>query len=233
MSLITVLSTTMLFAGVPVSKQVPVKNIFVPQGFDNNDNVELVVTGYLPNLCHKSPKVTTEIIDNKVSVKLTSLYYQDSNPYCPEMVVPFKKVVELGAMPKGNFKIVVNEDSKWEKSDELVVKAAVDNNIDNYQYAYVEEIQQNIEKDVLTLRGYNPSDCYELSDVTYISNGEDTYSVLPRMKKVRDFCPMKMMPFSISWRLPKELDAKKVLLHVRTLNGNSINKIINNFEEIQ
>lgn len=230
LSLITILSTTALFAGVPISKKVPVSKIYVPQGFDSNDNVELVITGFLPNLCHKSPKVKTEIIDNKVNVTLTSLYYQESNPYCPEMVVPFKKVVEIGSMPKGNFKVVVNEDTKYEKSDELFVKAALDNNIDNYQYAYVEEIQQNIEKEVLTLRGYNPSDCYELSEVTYISNGEDTYSILPRMKKVRDFCPMKMMPFSISWRLPKELDSKKILLHVRTLNGNSINKIINNFE---
>lgn len=229
-SLISVLSTSLLFAGVPISKKVPVDNIFVPKGFDSNDNVELVVTGFLPNLCHKSPKTTTEIIDNKINVTLTSLYYQKSNPYCPEMVVPFKKVVELGALPKGDFKIVVNEKTKWEKKDDLFVKAPIDSNIDNYQYAYVEEIQENIEKDVLTLKGYNPSDCYEISQVSYISNGEDTYSVLPRMKKIRDFCPMKMMPFSISWKLPKELDAKKLLLHVRTLNGNSINKIITNFE---
>ena len=76
--------------------------------------------------------------------------------------------------------------------------------------------------------GYNPSDCYELDKVTYVSNDKDTYSVLPRLKKVKEFCPVKLKSFTITWKVPRQLDAKNVLLHVRTLNGNSVNKIIKN-----
>jgi hypothetical protein len=226
-----ILSSNILLASVPETRMIPVEHIFVPKGFDSNDNVEIVITGILPNLCHKSPKVKMNIKANKIELTLTSLYYHHSNPFCPEMVVPFKKVVEIGVLQKGNYKIVVNETTNWKIENSIMILAAKDKQVDNYQYAYVDEIQENVEKDVLTLRGYNPSDCYEIDKVTYISNGSDTYSVLPKMKKVRDFCPMKMMPFSISWEVPHQLKAKNVLLHVRTLNGNSINKIIKNFEE--
>ena len=39
-------------ASTPTEKLVPVDHIYVPTGFDSNDTVEVVVTGYLPNLCH-------------------------------------------------------------------------------------------------------------------------------------------------------------------------------------
>jgi hypothetical protein len=45
------------------------------------------------------------------------------------------------------------------------------------------------------------------------------------MKKIRDFCPMKMTPFSYDIEVPKSLANPKILLHVRSMDGNSINSI--------
>ena len=58
------------------------------------------------------------------------------------------------------------------------------------------------------------------------SNGENTYSVLPIMKQNSELCPMKLVPFEYEISIPKELDKKKVLLHVRSMNGSSINRIV-------
>ena len=227
-SFLSLLTTSLLFAGVPVLKQVPVNHIYTPKGFDSNDNIEIVITGTLPNLCHKAPKAFVKRDGKNINITVKSLYYQSDNPYCPEMIVPFKKVVDLGPMDKGKFNIIVNKDSRWEMKDNLKIKKPIDDNIDNYQYAYVEEIRANDREDEITLMGYNPSDCYELDKVTYVSNDKDTYSVLPRLKKVKEFCPVKLKSFTITWKVPRQLDAKNVLLHVRTLNGNSVNKIIKN-----
>ena len=33
---------------------VPVDNVYSPKGFDANDNSEVIVSGFLPNLCYKN-----------------------------------------------------------------------------------------------------------------------------------------------------------------------------------
>ena len=83
---VAVLLGSVAHAGTPVEKMIPVDHAFIPAGFDSNDSVEIVITGYLPNLCHKAPSAKVEITGTKVDVKMTSLYYQESNPFCPEMV---------------------------------------------------------------------------------------------------------------------------------------------------
>ena len=55
-------------AGTPVERLVPVKNIFSPEGFDSNDNVEVIVEGHLPNLCHKTPMKTVSINGNSIGI---------------------------------------------------------------------------------------------------------------------------------------------------------------------
>lgn len=230
MKLLTILGFLSLTSSIAYSstmKMVPIDHIYIPQGFDSNDNVEIVVTGYLPNLCYKSPKALVQIRERNIFVTIKSIFFKNSNPYCPEMIVPFNKTVDIGALDKGKYNIIINKNTEYEKIDDIRIKTPLNNSVDNYQYAYVQEIQKK--KNTIILKGYNPSDCYALGQVQYISNNEDVYSILPRMKKVREFCPMKLVPFTISWKIPNELDSKKILIHVRTLNGNSVNRIINNF----
>lgn len=223
--LASVLVSSAAMAGTPVSKVVPVDHAFIPAGFDSNDNVEVVITGYLPNLCHKSPSAKVEIKGNKVDIKMTSLYYQASNPFCPEMVVPFTKSVQLGVMDKGNYEITVNGKSPWEKKEKIAILESSSNAVDEFNYAYVQYIDKEVGNNEVALKGYNPSDCFVLDEISHINNKKDSFSVLPKMKQVREFCPMKMIPFSYDWEVPAELPSKKVLIHVRTMDGNSVNTI--------
>jgi hypothetical protein len=222
----TLLIGNVSFAGTPISKIVPVDHAFIPAGFDSNDNVEVVITGYLPNLCHKSPSAKVEIKGSKIDIKMTSLYYQESNPFCPEMVVPFTKSVALGVMDKGNYEITVNGKSPWEKKEKIAILESTSNAVDEFQYAYVQYIDKEIGNNEVALKGYNPSDCFVLDKITHVSNKKDAYSVLPKMKQIREFCPMKMIPFSYDWKVPTELESEKVLIHVRTMDGNSVNTVI-------
>lgn len=214
-------------AGVPIEKEVPVDHLYIPAGFDSNDNVEVVITGFLPNLCHKNPdaKVTYNSAGN-VDIKVTSLYYDESNPFCPEMVVPFTLPVSLGVMDTGVYAIAVNQGSQKSKTGKLVVMESVSNAIDNYHYAYVSNVLKKEGSHRIHLKGYNPSDCFVLDKITAQSNKSDTFSILPKMKQIREFCPMKMVPFTYEFEVPKTLTKKQILLHVRTMDGKSVNTIM-------
>jgi len=218
-----------VFAGVPQERRVPVDHLYIPAGFDSNDNVEVVVTGFLPNLCHKNPDAAVTYKTNgDVEVEVTSLYYDETNPFCPEMVVPFTLSVPLGVMDAGEYKINVNKENNKNKAIEstLVVQESISNAIDTYHYAYVSNVLKKPGSHRIHLKGYNPSDCFVLDKIESIDNGKDTFSVLPKMKQVRSFCPMKMVPFTYEFEVPKNLNEKNILIHVRTMDGKSINTIL-------
>lgn len=221
------ISSAMAMGSTPIEKLVPVDHVYLPSGFDSNDNVEIVITGFLPNLCHKSPASKVKIEGGKVNIEMTSLYYQASNPYCPEMVVPFTETVTLGLLDKGNYEITVNGKSAWELSGNMKIAESTSNAVDEFNYAYVNYIDKEVGDGVVAFKGYNPSDCFVLDEITHVSNEKDTYSVLPKMKQVSEFCPMKLVPFTYDWEVPTDIRDDKVLLHVRTMEGRSVNTIYN------
>lgn len=217
---------SMAFAGTPIKKETPVTHVYAPNGFDTNDSAEIVISGFLPNLCHKSPSATVKIVGKTIEVKVTSLYYHATNPFCPEMVVPFLETVNMGALDRGNYKVIVNKGTQWERNQSFEIVDSSSNSIDEYSYAYVTYIEkEGVPNGYVKLKGYNPSDCFKLDKIEYVHNGKDTYSVLPKMRQISDFCPRKMVPFEYEWKVPEDLETPQVLLHVRSLNGKSVNSV--------
>lgn len=228
--LITILALVSLAGNAAAStttvKKVPVNHVFSPTGFDSNDSSEIVISGILPNLCYKSPSSAVTVNGKNIEVEVTSLYHPEVA--CPEMAVPFTETVHLGVMDKGNYKITVNKKSQFQIASSIKIAESTSNSVDDFNYAYVDYVEKELGSNIVKLKGFNPSDCFVLDKVDYVSNGSDTYSVLPKMKQVSSFCPMKLVPFSYEFEVPKELNAPKVLLHVRTMNGNAVNSIFNN-----
>lgn len=213
---------------------VPVDAIYSPKGFDDNDFAEVVVSGHLPNLCYKSPTVSIRRDGYKIQVALESLQARPvEGEACGEMIVPFFETVQLGVLSEGEYKIEVNGKSVYRKVGRLEVTKSFTNVMDDFLYANVEYVDKAFGSRTVKLKGHNPSDCYELDEVRFAHNGTDTYSILPKMKQVREFCPMKMMPFEYEVEVPKTLKAGLVLLHVRSMNGKSVNTLFPNYMELQ
>jgi len=111
----------------------------------------------------------------------------------------------------------------------MQIAEASSSSIDEAIYANVEEVVKADDGSrKVILKGHNPSDCFELKEIEIKDNGVDVYSVLPKMKQVRAFCPKKMIPFSYEFDVPQNLEADKVLLHVRVMDGRSVNAFFNN-----
>jgi hypothetical protein len=208
---------------------VPVNHLFSPAGFDSNDNTEVIVTGYLPNLCYKAPNSTVSIKDGKISVSVKAIQNQTALGFCADVIVPYIEYINIGVLDKGKYIVAVNEKSQWEKKGNISISEASSSSIDEAVYANVEEIARGEEGSrKIELKGYNPSDCFELKEIVVLDNGVDTYTILPKMKQVKSFCPKKMIPFTYEFNVPEKLEADKVLLHVRVMDGRSVNAFFNN-----
>lgn len=199
----------------------PVKHLYIPDGFDSNDSVEVVVTGNFPNPCLSRNKVDVTINEDQIDVRVTALM-PDEKLNCPDMLVPFKEVVSIGNLQGGKYKINVNDKLK----DSLAVEEASSSAIDEHLYAAIDNVEKKANGKYV-LHGWRYSNCIEFDKVQVISNHKDTLSVLPIMKQVSDFCPMKMMPVSYEVNLDfRDVKVDDALIHVRTMDGKSFNSIV-------
>ena len=227
MGLLVVVSASAM-AQVSNEVSVPVNHIFSPAGFDSDDHAEVIVTGYLPNLCYKSPLTKVSVQGKKVNVGVKALKDNRIGTYCPEMIVPFMQVVSVGVLDKGKYDVVVNENSEHQKLSRLVVNEAISDAIEPEVYANVVNVERLGIGNKIILKGYNPSDCFELRKIEIKDNGEDAYTIMPLMKQVREFCPKKEVPFEYEVMVPKKLKADRILLHVKVMDGKSVNALFKN-----
>lgn len=225
MSAIGLMLAGSLNAGTPVLTDVPIEHVFVPAGFHSHENAEIVISGFLPNLCHRAPQTTVKVEDGEIRVQVRSLYYSASNPYCPMVLVPFVETVSLGVLDKGNHELKINARTPYEINSRIVINEYSSDAYDDLVFANVTHVEDKGADRKVILKGHNPSDCFVLEKIEIESNGIDTYSVYPKMTQVQSFCPMKMVPFEYEMTVPSDIARSKVLLHVKALDGHSVNSL--------
>ncbi len=202
----------------------PVTHLYVPAGFDSNDTVEVVVTGNFPNSCYSRNEVKVDVRDEEIVVNVSAATHEKTFPTirCSDMLVPFKEVVHIGNLQGGDYKITVNNRLR----DTLRVVEATSNSVDENLYAAIEWVEEKGGNNVV-LHGWRYSNCIDIDRVEVKSNGKDTLAILPVMKRLTDFCPMKMMPVQYPVKLDlSSLTMRQPLLHVRTMDGKSVNAIL-------
>lgn len=200
----------------------PVKHLYIPTGFDNNDSVEVVVSGTFPTPCYSRNTVAVDVVGDTISIEISAIQ-RDAKALCPDMLVPYKEVVALGNLQGGSYEVVVNNKLK----ETLLISESSSNAIDEHLYAAIDQLEKVSENEYV-LHGWRYSNCVQLDRVEIISNGKDTLSVLPVMKQLSQHCPMKGTPVSYPVRLDfDQLKTKEPLIHVRTMDGKSFNTILN------
>jgi hypothetical protein len=220
-----------VLADTPIYKKVPVAHTYVANGFDSNDNVEVVIEGHLPNLCHNSPTTSVKLWGDEIHVKLEALYYEETSPFCPPIIVPFLETVAVGVIPEGQYKVFVNkgeddEEGLFNNPDAVfTVVKTMNKTIDDFLYARVEYIERELGSNTIKIVGNNPSPCLQFDSFQSVFNTKDTLAILPKVKQVSTNCPRVDDPFEYEFEIPKELQKSKFLLHVRSLEGKSVNKL--------
>ncbi len=232
LSLITALLTfSTLATAVPEVIISPVDHLYVPRGFDNNDNVEVIVTGKFPNPCFIRNKIDVAVKEEKISITVTALKREnDRSELCEAMTVPFTEEISLGNLQGGDYDIVVNEGSRYAQRNALSVAVSRSESVDDHLYPIVEYVELGFTGGLAgdaVLYAKTPSDCVVFDHVEYISNKKDVISILPVMKKTGAACNENRTRIEIPIKFNiRELPQQDVLLYVRSIEGKSVNAII-------
>lgn len=212
----------------------PVDRVFVPLGFDNNDNVEVILHGHFTSNCAKVGPASATVDENTKTISVVAQAWTYSSDRCltQEMYTPFVQSVPLGVVGKGEYTVRVL-DASGVNSQMLQVAEAKQSTPDDYLYAPVEDVQvdtMGAGKLQLTLRGEYPAvpgTCYKIKEVRSQVVPGNTVVVLPIMEKVKNqACQfgLKNRRFSVVHKVDA-VPAGETLIHVRALSGQSLNRV--------
>lgn len=207
---------------------VSAQNLFVPVGFDDNDESVVVLDGYLPNSCYRvtEPVITKDLINHSITVQARARYIQGI--VCLETLVPYTTTVKLGVLPRGDFQLRTNEGFLAEP---LSVTAATNAGPDDFLYAPVDGVTiQRGPEGALTaiLTGRFTNSCMHWAEPRVTYTGK-TVQLLPVIEMGEVNCREGEVPFSKAIPL-QQLIPGRYLLHVRSLNGESVNNVFSVYE---
>lgn len=221
-------------AGLPEQKNLLPHDVFVPVGFDDNDNSQIVIRGEFPNTCYKVGPTKIEATDHeKKEIRVSNSAYVYNQEECSllPVTVPYEKTVDLGLLLAEEYKIVFSDENGkgFEKARIKVDTADNRDNPDNYLYAPTAEVfvrDPASEKPTVDLRGFFTNTCLKVDEVKLPEVENRVQIVLPiaKMEK-RQNCLDLIVPFHHTVQLSEKPEGL-TLMHVRVMNGQSLNKFV-------
>ncbi len=202
-----------------------IDQIFVPTGYDSNDQIEIVVDGHLPDTCYRLDKeeVVWDPFNHKVKINVSA---QKVGP-CLGVSVPFNITVKLGTVLSGKYTILSENVQAI-----LLVNPAKVVGQDDFPYAPVDDAYIEYIPGIghrVWIEGRFTNTCLKIYEIKVVDSGR-TIQVLPFMKMTKedDFgqpCQTTNRAFGMVTALPKRAEAGRFLVHIRSLNGRSINRV--------
>jgi len=206
----------------------PVSQVFIPEGFDDNDAIQFVVQGNFPNSCYQVGNLDTQLDTetNKLYVKLTAYEYKGK---CSEFPSPFHLEVYAGLLGRAGSYGVYDKNTGLYLGALNVEKAKpVGAGTDEITYAPILDafLNQSAEKNELVIRGAFAWSCLKVSKVKVIVQ-RDVVVVLPEVGKIEgEKCVVEHTPFEEKVIVSDPLPKKEFLLHARSSGGQAINKMV-------
>lgn len=231
-----ILVTSILFAGSvfantfagPTIVDVEFTDSYAPKGFDDNDNVQIVVEGSFPNSCFRPAEYEQTIDFDKKEIVVQGKAYQYTGE-CEEekIIVPFNQTINLGLMKKGEYKII--EANTKNVLGEISVGEAKNDQPDDYAYAPIRQayLDSILGATNVILSGEFTSDCVRFNKII-VDMQPKVIVVQPTVViEKRGNCISGHYPFVK--RIPVQTNGSvgKYLLHIRTMNGNAVNNLVN------
>ncbi len=205
---------------------------FTPKGFDTNDNAQVVLAGAFSDYCMKVGSTQHRVDKIKKKIYIDQTYSTTDNCYDIEMYIPYSIEVNLGTLPEGNYDVMVLDlDHQYTKMSTLPVeKAKIINHEQSDQrlYAPVSSIEFKITKDAtpqLIINGVLTNTCLSLASVEVHATMGDVFEVLPIVTDRKNNCAASFQSFTKIVPL-RGFTLRNTLIHVRSMSGQSINKVI-------
>lgn len=208
----------------PTKVKVNFGKIYVAQGFDSNDKVQIVGEGLYTNGCYRNAETKVRIDHDQKIVSLTPFAYKYDG-LCIQVILPFDRVVDVGILKAGTYKVKVEGQSNF--LGDLTTTVAATKNPDDFNYAPISQafFRHSGESNVVSLTGEFPSSCMSLKEVKF--------DVQPDVLVVQPIAQMEERTDCKEGRFYFEKDMEvgpmksgRYLLHVRSMNGKAINNLV-------
>ncbi|MFW7379519.1 MAG: hypothetical protein ACOH5I_11970 [Oligoflexus sp.] len=234
-----VLSFALLFAPLataqsgPVVIDAPISQIYIPFGYDDNDNVSVVMHGKFSSTCYTIGQTEAKVDHDEklVKVRATALYYPDI--YCLQSITPFLQEVKVGVLKAGDYKVIYEVTETVTR--DFQIQERTTEAPDDHLYAPVENAYIDVNyatgKQVLKLQGHFPHmliGCMVMKEIQTYRKPDDVLVVLP-IAEIVDGPECDAQAENRSFEVNHGLAAPfhgEGLLHVRTLHGTSMNRFI-------
>ena len=203
--------------------EVGVSDVFVPQGFDDNDpNVQVIVEGYFPNTCYKLGPIKVEQKEDRIKITPQAYFYHAP---CLQVMVHYTQEINLGILKAGKYTLDIPSD-RPETTPMLPIAHAENQGPDDYIYAPIESARVvSKERPMVRLHGVFSNSCMSLDRVVTHSESNRVVAILPIAKYENNgACLDVLTPFHKDVQIKDPLKGR-TLLHVRSLNGNAVNVI--------
>lgn len=211
----------------PKTVETALTKAYIPLGFDDNDRIQIAVAGTFKNTCYKvGPHALKVDAENKtITVQQQAYLYSG---VCLQMFVPYSEVIDVGIIPSGNYKVV--DANSGTKLAELPVNQGTSAGPDDFTYAPVSDAyvfnDQETGKHVLALSGSFGDRCSDFQDIK-VNVANDVIIVQPVLERKAEIsCAPEKVRFLKTVELGDSVKNGVYMLHVRSLNGQAINKLV-------
>lgn len=197
---------------------------YVPDGFDSNDRVQVVAEGYFSNTCYRTAGYESKVDVNKKVIEVASRAYKYKG-MCLQMIVPYSQVINVGLLEAGVYTV---KDKNHGTLGSLKVKLSTSGGPDDYLYAPISQaaVESDASGHYVAVSGKFTNSCVEFKDLR-AEIQKNVILVLPISEMAdRSDCVAGSFPFSKTVKLGNGLTPGRYLLHVRSLNGNAINNLV-------
>lgn len=207
----------------PSKVRVRVSKVYSPEGFDDNDNVQVVGAGLFSDTCYRYADTTVTVNEANKSIRLNPVAYK-YNGVCLQVLLPFEAPVTIGVLKPGLYTIYQADQSK--PLGVLNIRPSVTGNPDDFSYAPVSQafFQSKNGFNSISISGTFPLSCMKLKEIR-ISVQSDSLVVLPITDMASGPCTQGRFDFESATAVGP-VKPGRYLLHVRSMNGKSINNLV-------
>lgn len=199
------------------------KNIYVPKGFDNNDNIQIAAEGVFINTCLKiaKPNVTVDERNKKITIDAKAYMY---GGICMYMLVPFQQVIDVGLVRTPGTYVI--QTGAGELIGQVEVAQARTEQPDDFLYAPVQRVSfEDGPENRVNLRIEFNHSCLELGEVK-VDKQKNVVVIQPISQVNRvNGCAIGYYPTTKSIDLG-QMNRGRYLLHVRSSGSQAQNQII-------
>jgi hypothetical protein len=214
---------------------IPVLKVFIPaHGFDDNDPVQAVVSGELPNPCYSVYGPSVARSQDGKTFELRQTAWREMNGPCGsgDLVddpVPFSNEILLGRLNATQYQIAYQTRETGRVKRGFGVEESSLSATDNFDYAVVQAIEmdslQTSGKSLAaTIAGVFTTSCTDFVRPLKVERIDDVVVVLPVIKASGADCARASVPFREVVEIGA-FDPGSYLLHVRSRNGKAVNRL--------